>query len=98
MNTEEQINELLGRIEAEERKQKDLFGQIGQMFYQKYAGTAEEELKVLCCNMKASQVQVLQYQQMIEELNKMERTNSFSFPSSITFQYILSLPKEKRIS
>lgn len=70
MNTEEQINELLGRIEAEERKQKDLFGQIGQMFYQKYAGTAEEELKVLCCNMKASQVQVLQYQQMIEELNK----------------------------
>lgn len=43
---------------------------IGQMFYQKYAGTAEEELKVLCCNMKASQVQVLQYQQMIEELNK----------------------------
>ena len=34
MNTEEQVNELMGKIEAEERRQKDLLGQIGQVFYQ----------------------------------------------------------------
>ena len=29
MNTEEQVNELMGKIEAEERRQKDLLGQAG---------------------------------------------------------------------
>ena len=70
MNTEEQVNELMGKIEAEERRQKDLLGQIGQVFYQKYADTADGELKVLCSDIQVSQAQVLQYQQMIEELTK----------------------------
>lgn len=70
MNTEEQVNELMGKIEAEEKRQKDLLGQIGQVFYQKYADAADGELKVLCSDIQVSQAQVLQYQQMIEELTK----------------------------
>ena len=70
MNIAEQVKELTGKIEAEEKKQKDLFSQIGQVFYQKYADSAEGELRELCGGVQTSQAQVLQYQQKIEELTK----------------------------
>lgn len=60
-----------GAIREEEKKQEDLYKQIGQYYYENYCDSAEGQLRVWCSGIKASKVQVLQYQ---DQLNKLKGT------------------------
>ena len=56
-------------IKDEQRKQEDLYKQIGQYYYDNFYDEAEGQLRVLCTGVKASKVQILQYQ---DQLNKLK--------------------------
>lgn len=60
-----------GMIREEEKKQEDLYKQIGQYYYDNYCDSAEGQLRVWCAGIKASKVQMLQYQ---DQLNKLKGT------------------------
>lgn len=58
-----------GLIKDEEKKQEELYRQIGKYYYENCYDTATGKLKVWCVDIKSSIVQIMQYQ---EQLNKLK--------------------------
>lgn len=57
-----------GAMREEEEKQAQWYKQLGEYFYENYADQADGEVKVLCSNILASKVQVMQYKEQLQVL------------------------------